>query len=240
MCGRYNITTNVKALLDAFDIIQSDSALDSTLPHYNISPSHKQLKYQTFSPIVRNISGQRHLDGLLWPFIPQWAKGDAIKVMSKYNTINAKCENLKTSNSYRNAWKNQQRCLIPATGFYEWQVIEVGKPKQPYHITITDQQFFAMAGIWEISISIDKGYSVASFAIITTQANELMADIHNTQKRMPVILKPEQYDSWLTGNEEEAMACLKQYPSKHMMASKIGRMVNIPNNNDERCIAALN
>lgn len=239
MCGRYNITTNVKALLDAFDIMQLDPTLDNTLPHYNISPSHKQLKYQTVSPVVRNISGQPQLDGLFWPFIPQWAKGDAIKVMSKYSTINAKFENLRTSNSYRNAWNNQQRCLIPATGFYEWQVIETGKPKQPYHITIANQHIFAMAGIWEISNSSDKKNSISSFAIITTEANELMAKIHNTRKRMPVIINPEQYDDWLRGNEEQAMTCLKQYPSKKMLATKIGKMVNIPNNNDERCIVAL-
>jgi len=234
MCGRYNIVTNAKALIDAFGVIKENmAALEAYLPQYNIPPTSKNLKQLTHAPIVRNSPQGRRIDMVMWPFIPKWANGQLIKVLGKYSTINAKAENLASSKSYQHAWENNQRCLIPATGFYEWQITQQGGPKQPYHIQIKDQPIFAMAGIWE------KSGDIESFAILTTEANQLMAEIHNENKRMPVILKADQIETWLNGSMEEAEKCISQYADDLMIAFKITTAVNNPGFNDPKCVEPI-
>lgn len=225
-------------MLVAFDasLVASNNAL--TLPHYNISPTDKKLKYITMAPVVLLHEGKRLLNYHLWPFIPEWANGDIKKVIEKYSTINAKAETITTSRSYKHAWNNQQRCLIPLTGFYEWQVIKGGS-KQPYYITLGNQDIFAMGGIWETSSDME-GNPIHSFSIITVEANPLMASIHNSKKRMPLIIDQAQYDDWLSRDIAKAMECIHPYPDEDMVAYPVSRSVNIPNNNNQNCITPVN
>ena len=241
MCGRYNIATNAKALHDAFRIINEQldgSELDfsNIKPHYNISPTAQKAPpaAYTYCPVIRLHDNSARVDHLLWPLVPKWAKG----IVTKYSTANAKCETLSSTNSFKGPWLHSQRCLIPATGFYEWQLIASGKPKQPFHIQVKNRDVFAMAGLWESSP--DKlGNTIESFTIITTAANPLMARIHNTNQRMPVILDPEQYVPWLTAEPEQAQAMLHSYPETNMQAYKISTYVNNPGNDSEQCVAPL-
>ena len=128
--------------------------------------------------------------------IPFWAKDDSIK---QY-TLNAKIETLNEKPAFKNSVKN--RCLVIADGFYEWKWLdEKGRKKQKYLITLPDSDLFAFAGIWSEWQNKSTGEIINSYSIITTEANELMAEIHNSKKRMPVILTKKNEKDWLGGEE---------------------------------------
>ncbi len=131
-----------------------------------------------------------------WGLIPFWAKDREIQK----NTLNARIETIAEKPSFRNCVQN--RCLIPATAFYEWQWLdEKGKLKQKYKLTINDQDVFSFAGIYSTWVDNGTGEIVNSFSILTMDANQLMAEIHNTKKRMPVIISSNDEQNWLSGGE---------------------------------------
>lgn len=237
MCGRYNITTSAQGLYDAFKIISSELNFDFSSVNYNIHPSPPDAKESQLvtAPIIRYFDGQYQAIPAVWPLIPRWAKGK----VTKYSTANAKSETIATTKSYQHAWKSAQRCLIPATGFYEWQVVEGQKYKQPYNIKIKDEEVFAMGGLWEQSLDPETNQAVDSFTIITTNANPLMAKIHNTKKRMPVIISHSDYEKWLTESEVQVESFLQPYPEDKMYAYKVSTAMNNPNKNDIDCVKEI-
>ncbi|MEN8124913.1 MAG: SOS response-associated peptidase [Bacteroidota bacterium] len=147
------------------------------------------------TPIITN-NDTSLIQHFQWGLIPFWAKDDTIK---KY-TLNAKIETLHEKPSFRDSVNN--RCLIIANGFYEWQWLDTkGKNKQRFLITLTNNELFAFAGIWTEWVNKETGEIINSYSMITTQANELMSKIHNTKKRMPVILSKDNENDWLFGND---------------------------------------
>lgn len=129
-----------------------------------------------------------------WGLIPQWAKDNSIRK----NTLNARIETIHEKPSFRSNIKN--RCLILADGFFEWQWLDdEGKKKQKYLITLPDNNAFAFAGLWSEWIDKNSGEIVKTYTILTTEANEFMSKIHNSKKRMPVILQQENEKEWLNG-----------------------------------------
>jgi len=129
---------------------------------------------------------------LQWGLIPHWAKDDSIK---KY-TLNARIETLKDKPSFRNAVNN--RCLIIADGYYEWQWLDSkGKKKQAYLITLPNNEAFAFAGLWSEWVDKTSGEILKSYTIVTTEANEQMSEIHNSKKRMPIVLIKDNESDWL-------------------------------------------
>jgi putative SOS response-associated peptidase YedK len=114
------------------------------------------------------------------------------------NTLNAKIETLEEKPSFKNSIQN--RCLIIADGFYEWQWLDkAGKKKQKYLIELPNQDLFCFAGIYNQWVNKLTGETLNTFAMLTTEANPLMAEIHNSKKRMPVILTPQNESLWLAG-----------------------------------------
>jgi putative SOS response-associated peptidase YedK len=187
------------------------------------------------SPIVRvNKAGERIGLRVHWGLIPFWAKG----VQPKYSTINATVEKLTDAATWRGPWNRGQRCILPALGFFEWQVQADGKSKQPFYITLNDQDVFGFAGLWDSSTGAD-GVAVESCTIVTMPANHLMAEIHNVKHRMPAILRVEDRETWLTGPPEAAFTVIKQYPDTHMVATPVSTRVNKPQNNDSTLIEAI-
>ena len=165
---------------------------------------------------------------LRWGLIPSWAKEPAIGS----RLINARSETIAEKPSFRSAFKNR-RCLIPATGFYEWK--RQDRIKQPFYIRMRDTHPFAFAGLWEHWEGGEKEV-INSCTILTTDPNDLMRDIHN---RMPVILSPDNYDMWLDpANTRAAMLqpLLGPYPSDKMEVYPVSIYVNKPQNDDTRCI----
>ena len=126
--------------------------------------------------------GQRELVRMRFGLIPFFAKG----VPGQYSTINARVETVRTSPAYRTAWNRGQRCLVIASGFYEWQV--VGEGKQPWYVSCADQPVFGFAGLWDRSVP-EGGEPILSCTIITLPASPFMAQIHNTKLREPAILQ---------------------------------------------------
>jgi putative SOS response-associated peptidase YedK len=168
------------------------------------------------------------MEALRWGLIPSWAKDPAIGS----RMINARAETVGEKPSFRTAFR-RRRCLIPADGFYEWQ--KLGTRKQPHYIHLTGRRPFAFAGLWEHWRSPD-GESVDTCVIITTEPNELMAELHN---RMPVILHPRDFALWLDPAVQEGnkvRPLLAPYPPEEMSAYAISTAVNRPSNDSAACI----
>lgn len=147
-----------------------------------------------------------------WGLIPAWSKDDAIK---KY-TLNAKIETIHEKPSYRDSAKN--RCLVIVDGFYEWKWLDAkGRQKEKYLITLPENELFALGGIWATWRNPQTNEIIRSYSIVTTAANELMSEIHNTKKRMPVILTRDTEQDWLSG------ASFTQFkkPEIELLANKI-------------------
>lgn len=130
-----------------------------------------------------------------WGLIPHWANVDSIKKF----TLNAKSETIHEKPSFKNAVQN--RCIILIDGFYEWKWLDAkGKNKQKYLITLPNNEAFAFAGIYSHWLDKNSGEITKTYTILTTEANELMSEIHNTKKRMPIILSPTNEINWLQGD----------------------------------------
>jgi putative SOS response-associated peptidase YedK len=225
MCGRYILRMQDKYLREW--MLHGPPAWVTV--SYNIAPSQQV-------PILREINGVREAAMVRWGLIPHFARG----VPGKFSTINARLETFETSASYRRPWKRAQRCIQPASGFYEWHLDGQGR-KTPYLITLVDQPLFGFAGLWERSERAD-GSVVESCAHITMPANPLIADIHNSgshPQRMPAILRPEDYAAWLHGSREEALAVLQPYVADMMLAHPVSPRVNSVRNNSPALIEPL-
>jgi putative SOS response-associated peptidase YedK len=165
---------------------------------------------------------------LRWGLIPSWAKDPKIG----NQCINAKAETVAEKPSFRSAFK-KRRCLVIATGFYEWQVH--GARKQPMWIGLRSQQPFAFAGLWEHWTPVE-GEPLETCTIITTEPNDLMAPIHN---RIPVILAPTAYDQWLDPtfqHVEPLKVLLRPYPSEELAAYPVSTLVNNPRHDAPQCL----
>ncbi len=165
-----------------------------------------------------------------WGLIPFWAKDKSIG----NKLINARAETIAEKPSFKNSLK-QKRCLVLSDGFYEWR--KLGKEKVPYRITLSDDSPFAMAGIWDVWKN-SEGETIKSFSIITTEANELMQDIHH---RMPVILNPEDERKWISKIAvNDALKLLNPYPSELMKYFEVSKLVNSPNNDSPEIMISVN
>ena len=172
-------------------------------------------EYNGFSfpktPVITN-KDRTVIDHLHWGLIPLWAKDDTIR---QY-TLNAKIETLNEKPAFKDNVKN--RCLIIADGFYEWKWLDKkGKEKQKYLITLPGEQLFAFAGLWSRWVNLETGEIVKSYTIITTEADQLMSEIHNSKKRMPVILTRENENEWMNGHAPMEFA----HPKLELVATAI-------------------
>jgi len=218
MCGRYNLITDAQAFVDFFEL-RNSLAIP---PRYNIAPSQKIL-------VVRRMDNHREAGLLHWGLIPHWAKDRKIA----YKMINARAETVAEKPAFRSALRHR-RCLIPATGFFEWQATQDGK--QPYNITLRGGGLMAFAGLWESWTSHD-GERIDSCTIIVTEANESLRPVHD---RMPVILAPEHYAVWLdpaVQNPNQLQTLLRPCPSAFITAYPVSRVVGNPANDGPICVA---
>jgi putative SOS response-associated peptidase YedK len=232
MCGRY-VSPTEAALERAYNLTgrQWQAWMDGAYrPSYNVAPSQQVPVLR----VIRTVDGERRIDLMRWGLIPYWTGGEP----PKYSTINAMIEKLEIAPAWRGPWKRGQRCVMPAGGFYEWQVQPNGT-KQPYYIQPAgDDEVFSIAALWDRART-DAGEEILSCAIITMPANELLAEIHNAKQRMPLILPPEAVGSWLTGTPDQAKELLVPYPSELMRAHRVTKRVNKPENDDPNLVVEL-
>ncbi len=217
MCGRYELHTHPAALALALGL----KFTPEIAPRYNIAPTQQV-------PVVRVCEAERRLSQVRWGLVPFWAKD--VSIGSRM--INARAESVATRPGYRDAYR-KTRCLIPASGFYEWAKLTDGK-KQPVRVYMADEGPFAFAGLW--SRWGPRDAEVETCAIITTEANELCARVHD---RMPVILAPNDYERWLDTSDADPVDLLRPYPSSAMRAYPISTRVNSPKNDDPEIIEPL-
>jgi putative SOS response-associated peptidase YedK len=223
MCCRYLLLrAHLSELLERLGVRE----LSELSSRYNIAPGSK-------IPLVRTKSevGSRELTAVRWGLVPAWSKQDGLGA----GLINARAETLTDKPSFRAAFR-ARRCLIPASGFYEWKV--VGGTRQPWLFQRRDGQPFFLAGLWEAWGAPD-GISLETCAVITTEPNELMQPIHY---RMPAILTVAMAGPWLDPTSQpEALAAeiLQPFPADQMMARPVSSRVNSVANDDEACLSAV-
>lgn len=225
MCGRYTIQKDFGSVIDAFSPLIPLFPASAWRKRYNVAPSQD-------IPILRiNSNGDRVLSFARWGLIPAWTKGKP-----KFQPINARAETVSTSGMFRQAFA-RRRCLIPADGFYEWKKLGP-KEKQPMYARRQDGGIFAFAGLWERWVPEPDAEPVDTCTIITTTANAVMSPIHD---RMPVLLHPTDYSSWLNREtaEQEITPLLRPYPAAEMEAYAVSSMVNSPKNEGEECVNSL-
>jgi putative SOS response-associated peptidase YedK len=226
MCGRAKLEGDLNEIKVAFGI-PPEYPTPNYAPSWNVAPTDNL-------PIVRYDpkAGHRTLDLMRWGLVPYWAKD--IKI--GFSTINAMAETVDTKPVFREAFK-RRRCLVPIEAFYEWQAIGP-KVKQPYAIALADRGVMALAGLWETWRS-PAAEMVRSFTIVTTTPNALCAPIHN---RMPVILPPETWPTWLgetAVGTETLQLMLAPYPANRMTCWPVDKRVGNVKNNDPSLIEPI-
>jgi len=219
MCGRYNLIASEQEIVEHFQL----PGLPEYEPGYNITPSQPILN------VVQLADGSRKGAYLQWGLLPSWCKDPRIAS----HMINARRETLAQKPAFRSALK-KRRCLIPATGFYEWQQTPTGK--QPYHIHRPDNSLFAFAGLWEHWENETE--SIYSCSIVTTAANPLMQPVH---ARMPVIVAPQNYPHWLDrkASQEALHTVLDSDGYAQLQLTPISTRVNNPAHNDPDVLKAV-
>lgn len=218
MCGRY-VIAGYKDGTEFSERFQLRHIPQTLFPTFNAAPS------QELPVVLSEEEGERQLRLMRWGLIPRWRKPGQ---SSSIAPINARAETLLEKPMFRPLVK-RHRCLVPATGFYEWQ--RVGDRKQPYHIHLDDDALFGFAGLWD-----EASDGTSSFAIVTTAANELMAPLHD---RMPVILRPEDEADWLSPDLDDAhhaQSLLHPYRAEAMTAEPVSPKVNNARNNGPELI----
>ena len=193
---------------------------------YNIAPTQDILAIRS-SPET----GRSEWAMLRWGLVPSWSK----ESKTKHLLINARAEGIETKPSFRGPVRHL-RCIVPVSGFYEWR--RQGAGKQPYFVRPTDDEVFALAGIWD-RWEGQQGNVLESVAIITTSSNELMQPIHD---RMPLILEKEDAAGWLDPTNELArvLTMLRPCPSKRMVAYPVSSLVNSARHDGPECVAEVN
>ncbi len=209
MCGRYVVAYDPETLVSGFSLTR----IAPFPKRWNVTP-------QSLVPVVyQTRDGERVAETMRWGLVPYWARDTSIG--NKLN--NARADGVFDKPSFRQAVR-KRRCLLPASGFYEWQATPSGK--QPWYITPRDQPWFAMAGLFEAWRPDEASPWLLSCCVITTEPNALMATIH---ERMPVIVPSEHWAAWLSREVTEPAAIsphLAQYPAEAMQAWTVSRAVN--------------
>jgi putative SOS response-associated peptidase YedK len=190
MCGRYTATTAASVLAEVFGVDEIKTA--DLPPRFNVAPSQPVYAIAERRPRHEGEMATRQLGTFRWGLVPSWASDPSVG----NRMINARAETVATKRAYRTAVA-VRRCLIPADAFYEWQVTASAgrRIKVPHAIRRRDGRPLAFAGLWEVWHSPDAGQpTVRSCVIITTQANDVLAPLHD---RMPAVLPPAAWDAWL-------------------------------------------
>lgn len=219
MCGRYTLTVSAKTLAEAFHLAPIGFRVER---HWNIAPGQYVI-------VIRPETDQRIADRARWGLVPSWSKDPT----TGPRPINARAETVAEKPTFREAFRHK-RCLIPASGFYEWK--KDGSQKQPFYIHPVGEEFFAFAGLME-NWQGPEG-ELQTTCILTTTPNSLMAKIHD---RMPVILPKAAWEAWLDPSTASIVlkALLVPYPPEQIAAHPVSASVGNPVNDGPELILAL-
>jgi putative SOS response-associated peptidase YedK len=215
MCGRYTLISNAEAIRQLFGVLPFDERL--AVARYNIAPTQ---------PIVVVRAGERgrELVPMRWGLIPAWAKDPGTFPL----LVNARAEGIGSKPAFQNAFR-RRRCLVPASGFYEWAARGRGA-RQPHAVRPEDGRLIAFAGLWETWSGPD-GSEIDTAAIVTVPANETLNPLHD---RMPAVIAPEDFATWLSGEADTpaAAALLRPAPEALFACVPVSTRVNAAANDD--------
>jgi putative SOS response-associated peptidase YedK len=170
------------------------------------------------------------LGPLRWGLIPYWCEDPK----GGRKPINAKCETVQTLPTFRDAYR-KRRCIVPVDGFFEWKAIKGQRAKQPYAIAMKDGSPFGLGGLWENWKDPKSDEWIRTFAIITTDANEMVDEIHD---RMPLIIAPRDYGRWLS-DDPDPHDLMRVFPAEPMRMWPISTRVNRPENDDPSIVEPI-
>ena len=216
MCGRFAQKSPAGKVSKQFKVEEVPPLVE----RYNVAPAQSVLA-------VRESPDGREAAFLKWGLVPRWAKDPSIG----NRLINARAETVTEKPSFREAFK-RRRCLVPMEGFYEWA--RRGDRKRPFYFHMRDGEPFAVAGLWETWEG--DGGTLETCTLLTTEANGLLASYHD---RMPVILRPEDYDLWLDSEvrgTEVLLPLLRPYPREGMTTYAVSPAVTSPSHDGPRCV----
>ena len=220
MCGRYSLVF-IDDLGNRFRVF---NPMIGARSRFNIAPGNEM-------PVVIN-EEKNEIVMMKWGLVPHRTQD----ITTAQRPINARAETLSEKPTFKELMQNR-RCLVPASGFFEWK--KEGKKKIPFYIHLPKIPLFAFAGLYDQWAGIH-GNLIRTYTIITTEPNELVAKVHN---RMPSILLPEHEDRWLSKtplNAEALKEILAPFPAENMSMYPISSLVNTPDADDERIIRPLN
>lgn len=221
MCGRYVLKASMKDMKTLYGAIP-DGTFDFT-PIYNVTPTFNM-------PVVVQPTGSvRIIYTYRWGLVPSWAN----EINTKYSMINARSETLTNKKTFQRPFQ-QQRCIVPASGFYEWKKGPDGV-KVPYYITLSTGSLMSFAGLYERWRS-PEGQTINSFTIITTPASKTMEPLHY---RMPALLVSGEFDQWMNPNNTDTNLLsdlLRPYPDDGIKFHPVSPLVNSPRNQGESLI----
>lgn len=219
MCGRFGLFVAPEVLEEYFGL---DDLVAAVEPRYNLTPGRSVA-------VVRERDGKRRLDALQWGLVPFWAKDASIG----RRLINARLDSLASKPAFREAWQ-RRRCLIPASGFYEWSAPISGR-KRPYFIKPSGEPLLALAGLWE-RWRTPAGEKLETCVVVTTDATADLARIHD---RMPLLIPHDAQALWLDPRAGlgDALKIAARPPA--LAVHPVGFGVNDPKNDDETLIAPV-
>jgi putative SOS response-associated peptidase YedK len=230
MCGRYLLLSPAEAMRRLFGLLGASPNFPA---RYNVAPTDMM-------PVVRlNAARERELALLRWGLVPGWA--DSLSVGSRM--INARSETVATKGAFRDSFK-QRRCLVPADGYYEWKVVD--GQRQPYLIRPPADMLMVLAGIWEVwtrpqAVETGSprdvgpaGQVIETYSIVTGPA---LPSVANTHDRMPIVLEPEGFETWLDPNAaHEELDRLMAPDHVDLTVTAVGPSVNSVKNDDPSCL----
>lgn len=222
MCFSYAVNFNKEAL-------QSRLQLEDLLqPEVNETISHSGYFVSGFTfpklPVIFQKEEHLAISGMNWGLIPRWCKSGKQTELQKLG-LNAKCETVHEKPMFKHAFAHG-RCVVPASGFFEWR--EVNKKKYPYFIHPAASEVLYMAGISETWVDLETGEEKQTYGIVTSPANALLAFVHNTKLRMPLVLNERDIQTWIFGTEEAAKSLMKPCEDDVLAAHTVSRIVSSP------------
>jgi putative SOS response-associated peptidase YedK len=210
MCGRFTYKLTWAEIVKLYRLTL-DQPARNTQPRYNICPT-------TAIDTVVSSEGKRALVPMRWGLIPSWWS-KPLKEM-RLATFNARAETVATKPMFRDAFEGN-RCLIPASGYYEWHEGPGGK--QPYYFTRRDGQPITFAGLWSTWRDKEAGNNLLSCTIVITKPNDFVAEVHD---RMPVMLEAKEFEQWVFGDAKDATALMKPAGERVLQKWPVSKRVN--------------
>ncbi len=208
MCGRFTNRLTWSELVALYRLTVPATPERNLPARYNICPT------TTIDAVIER-DGRRELVPMRWGLMPSWWKKKAMETPA---TFNARAETVAEKPMFRAAFK-RNRCLIPASGYYEWKGTETGK--QPYYFSTENGSALTIAGLWDEWKDVETGEPLKSCTMIITAANEFVSKVHD---RMPALLTPFQFDAWLAGST--GLELLVPWSQRSLQAWPVSRRVN--------------